>query len=151
MRGTPSEWKILKSRETLVYSIDWVNRRRNIATSICLGVGAHLSFTSHTTQACSLNHLTDHNNFFLRILGTFSYRSPRKAHCKRGKTSTSAVLGQSTFTNPRGEPPSAPASGSMMSSGQIAPRMKLVRRASRDLSADVQARAASGILPFRDR
>lgn len=66
--------------------------------------------------------------------------SPRKANYSGGKTSTSAVLGHSTFTISRRAPPAAPVSGSMISSGQIAPRMKLVRRASRDLSADVQAR-----------
>eukprot|EP00903_Cladosiphon_okamuranus_P017642 g16249.t1 len=62
--------------------------------------------------------------------------SPRKAKYGGGKTSTSAVLGgHSTFTTPLRAPPAAPVSGSMASSGQIAPRMKLVRRASRDLES----------------
>ncbi|CAM9285898.1 unnamed protein product [Ectocarpus sp. 6 AP-2014] len=69
---------------------------------------------------------------------------PRKGHFKAGKSSTSAVLGYSAQTRPHEEPSSAPVSGSMMSSGNMAPRMKLVRRASRDLSADVQARTAAG-------
>lgn len=71
--------------------------------------------------------------------------SPRKAKYGGGKSSTSAVLGHSTFTMPRRAPPAAPVSGSMVPSGQIAPRMKLVRRASRDLSADIQARIENTI------
>ncbi|CAM9257500.1 unnamed protein product [Scytosiphon promiscuus] len=65
-------------------------------------------------------------------------RSPRRAYYEGGKVK-SAILGNSTFANPLGEPLPAPLSGSMTSSGTIAPRMKLVRRASRDLSADIQA------------
>lgn len=65
--------------------------------------------------------------------------SPRKGHYgeRSAKTSTATVFGRSGK-----EPQSscAPASGSTFSSGRMAPRMKLVRKASRDLSADVQVR-----------
>lgn len=77
----------------------------------------------------------------LRVLIVVPWHcSPRRRYYEGGKTSKSAVLGHSTIPNSRGEPLSAPLSGSMISSGSIAPRMKLVRRASRDLSADVQVR-----------
>lgn len=77
--------------------------------------------------------------FPLRTVLSCCYGSPRKGRYGEGgaKTSTATVFARSAK-----EPQSscAPASGSTFSSGRMAPRMKLVRKASRDLSADVQVR-----------
>lgn len=86
-----------------------------------------------------------HSKLLVRIC--LCCHSPRKGLYGQGdsKTSTTAVLGRLAFATSRQESPTAPVSDSMISSGRIAPRMKLVRRASCDLSADVQASTEGGL------
>ena len=76
--------------------------------------------------------------------------SPRQGRYGQGgaNTKTAAVLDKTEFTKPHRDHVSAPVSGSIMSSSWMAPRMKLVRRASRDLSVDVQASTTD---PFHAR
>ncbi|CAM9656208.1 unnamed protein product [Ascophyllum nodosum] len=68
---------------------------------------------------------------------------------RSSNTKTAAVLDKTEFTKPHRDHVSAPVSGSIMSSSWMAPRMKLVRRASRDLSVDVQATTGQNMRVIR--
>lgn len=74
-----------------------------------------------------------------RSLGVYS-RCEGRYGDHGAKSSASKLPGRSIkFAElPRDVAP-APVSGSIVTSGRMAPRMKLARRASRDLSADIQA------------